>query len=1052
MKHSRSESAWGALLDTIRLAGGRSLLAAALVFPGFASAQERTERRNERQAEAVEAAEDDVASRISRSGSIDRFPGGEVRESGPNHRRLRLAGANGSERGLVQLQTGLNYLDDNREWQPTDTTFALIPGGARAWKGQHKVSLAATPNTLAAVQMRLPDGRLLSSHVHGLAYTDTASGRSVLIAAVKDAQGFQVEPNQILYVDAFDNVSADLAYTYTTAGFEQDVIVRESLPAPEDFGLPSETTQLEVWTEFEKAIQPTRVSRSQRQRQPDASLLDLSPEDELDFGSMRITPGRSFRLQDREESLALIGKHWVEAEPGRSFLVEAVQVREISDELRELPVRGGQSQLRARPTERLQALRALPRKANRIKELQASILQPSKNSVAMDWNQRPGVVLDYFVRNGSYSNYVFYAQDTTVITGPVYLTGTTTFEPGTDIKFTASGGAVVDITGTVNWLAEPFAPVILTASDDSSLGGHYASSTGNPTTQYYSTTGLRFNGNAPAVIQHLRVSHLKRGIELLNLPIGSTTILRHAQFYRCESAVKATRTGSSGTATVSLQNVLMNSVLRPLSDSSNITLEGQHVTSSQAAAFIYNSTSTSGTLVNSVLAGVTNQSGVTVGTGSVSYASSANVFTKVGGGECYLPGPTHRDVGSASINSTLLADLKSLTVQPPQLLRGSVTVNSDLWPLVLRDTGNPDRGYHYPAIDYLIDQTVSISNATLGLRSGVVVAHAPSVAIDLLSQGRLLGTGLPQLLNTVVRYVYVQERDIAGLGTHLGSSTSYNSAFSLIRCNSGASGANAPVIDLRFTRFVTDKGDNVFNASTAMLQAKIRDCQFLIGNLGFNSGVGSSPINFENNLSRNVWMWFVYSTGPVSVRNNLYRGSLIWFNPTSGSQFWVTDNSFDGAQAYPDYEESGFDFYHRYNAYIGLGINPLELNALTTTQIGNQPLSTFAYATGTLGPWYHSSASLQNMGSQPASQVGLYHHTVLASQAKEVNSIVDIGFHRVATDGSGRPLDQDGDGVPDYLEDFNGNGEVDSGETSGSVYNSLNSIAIGDLQVFTVLR
>jgi hypothetical protein len=372
--------------------------------------------------------------------------------------------------------------------------------------------------------------------------------------------------------------------------------------------------------------------------------------------------------------------------------------------------------------------------------------------------------------------------------------------------------------------------------------------------------------------------------------------------------------------------------------------------------------------------------------------------------------------------------------------------------LVLRDTGNPDRGYHYPAIDYLIDQTVSISNATLGLRSGVVVAHAPSVAIDLLSQGRLLGTGLPQLLNTVVRYVYVQERDIAGLGTHLGSSTSYNSAFSLIRCNSGASGANAPVIDLRFTRFVTDKGDNVFNASTAMLQAKIRDCQFLIGNLGFNSGVGSSPINFENNLSRNVWMWFVYSTGPVSVRNNLYRGSLIWFNPTSGSQFWVTDNSFDGAQAYPDYEESGFDFYHRYNAYIGLGINPLELNALTTTQIGNQPLSTFAYATGTLGPWYHSSASLQNMGSQPASQVGLYHHTVLASQAKEVNSIVDIGFHRVATDGSGRPLDQDGDGVPDYLEDFNGNGEVDSGETSGSVYNSLNSIAIGDLQVFTVLR
>ena len=47
----------------------------------------------------------------------------------------------------------------------------------------------------------------------------------------------------------------------------------------------------------------------------------------------------------------------------------------------------------------------------------------------------------------------------------------------------------------------------------------------------------------------------------------------------------------------------------------------------------------------------------------------------------------------------------------------------------------------------------------------------------------------------------------------------------------------------------------------------------------------------------------------------------------------------------------------------------------------------------------------------------------------EGTSTVDIGYHYVATDAYGNPLDTDGDGIPDYIEDANGNGTVDSGET-----------------------
>src|SRR5258705_2027923 len=57
----------------------------------------------------------------------------------------------------------------------------------------------------------------------------------------------------------------------------------------------------------------------------------------------------------------------------------------------------------------------------------------------------------------------------------------------------------------------------------------------------------------------------------------------------------------------------------------------------------------------------------------------------------------------------------------------------------------------------------------------------------------------------------------------------------------------------------------------------------------------------------------------------------------------------------------------------------------------------------------------------------------MVNQAQELNSVVDIGFHYVATSGAGVPIDSDHDGDPDYLEDPNGNGVNDPGETPWTV-------------------
>lgn len=43
--------------------------------------------------------------------------------------------------------------------------------------------------------------------------------------------------------------------------------------------------------------------------------------------------------------------------------------------------------------------------------------------------------------------------------------------------------------------------------------------------------------------------------------------------------------------------------------------------------------------------------------------------------------------------------------------------------------------------------------------------------------------------------------------------------------------------------------------------------------------------------------------------------------------------------------------------------------------------------------------------------------------------MADIGYHYVATTANGTPIDTDADKTPDYLEDANGNGQTDPGES-----------------------
>jgi hypothetical protein len=201
-------------------------------------------------------------------------------------------------------------------------------------------------------------------------------------------------------------------------------------------------------------------------------------------------------------------------------------------------------------------------------------------------------------------------------------------------------------------------------------------------------------------------------------------------------------------------------------------------------------------------------------------------------------------------------------------------------------------------------------------------------------------------------------------------------------------------------------------------------------------------------LTNNLWetrRFLVLNEGSVFLFNNLVRGGTVLFDCWANDPWVLRDNAFDTV----DLTEDGIGIDHSYNAFIN------STNRLIATNALDLVLSSFNYAVGPLGSYYQSSTNLVNRGSRMAATAGLYHYTVSTNlvsdlQVKEGNTTVDIGFHRVATDASGNPLDGDGDCLPDYYEDRDGDANFDAadGETNWQVSENGTTSQTG-LQVFT---
>ena len=972
-----------------------------------------------------------------------------VYESGPSGQAIP------SKHRYVELATGLNYWS-NGQWQESQELIESFPGGAIARQGQHQVIFANNLATMGAIDMQTPDGKRMRSHVLGLSYFDTASGQSVLIAEVKDSQGQLYSPNVVIYPDAFTDFKADVRYTYTRAGFEQDIILHERPPGPEAYGLNPATTRLQVLTEFLNPPQPVKKQASLKTRQGDA--LD----EDLDFGAMQMGRGKAFLLEQGGGNIP-VSKQWLKLE-GRDFLVEEVAVPDLEEELQALPAEEGVSLNPAAGSVRhvvskQRLLPAMPLVQAGTNEMQlAGLSLPSK-----------GLVLDYVTMTAQ-TNYTFQGDTTYYLSGAVNLSGTNTFEGGAVLKYATNASLTINgVSGQINWLATAYRPVVFTAKDDNSVGQSISGSTGNPT-NYYANPALAITYSGSQTISNFRIACAQQAISLSSDGLIS---FYHGQLVNCLGGL----TVNNGNAC--LRNVLFSNVQTNFNNIAWATNDVQNATFSGSTYLMTIGISGNAGLVltNCIFANITNLCSGTPSMftggyngfynaqpfGAANNGSATFPFQTVGAGNYYLStNCAFVNAGTANIDPTLLAALNVKTTFPPIPVSNVTISTATSWsPTAQRDIDVPDLGYHYDPLDYLCSQITLTGSHPLLLTNGVAVGLFGTAGFNIGYYG-LTSSGQANAMNRLVWYPAVQEQPLRINGV----STVSSSIFSL-------TGPSTPrIITLNFTDVPMQGSSqpffyspNAFNYPMITLKnCWLRGVAFSIGPYQAN-GFSGPTVTLQNNLIERsavtLYNGYLYNGGnnysqnplAVTLYNNLFwHGSLnlsYYDSQATFHMYWtIKDNLFDTTS----FSFSGDGSYANYIGISNDGFyntsNPLGGSSHVT-------VTNLSYATSWFGPWYigSSSPTVLYAGSRSAASAGLYHYTIQTNQVPDGANTVSIGFHYVAADAYGNPLDTDGDGVPDYLEDANGNGVYDAGDLSDWLISPFNGLTRNaGLQVFTPLK
>ena len=942
---------------------------------------------------------------------------------------------------VVQLGTGMHYLKDG-EWLETKAEFQLFPGGAVAQQGPFQLIIAPDVSQEGLIDVLTPDGKRLRASPRWLAYYEPGTGKAEIIAAVKPCQGQLVSPNVVVFFDAFDDVLAAIRYTYQPWGIEQEIVLLDPDPLkPVEWGFnnPQGEVVLEMWSEFHEWPQPDKITNN---------AIDGRGDVMLDFGQAQLGSGKAFPLGDEDTSIPVF-KAWSTVEQ-RQFLIEAVRQTDLEPLLvgipkqaqRAKPGPGARNLAQRKPAQGRSGIiaQAKERERGRERRRESASIRPARDLLGQ------GISIDYSVVTST-TDLTLEAAKTYYVTNTVTLSGTTTIEGGTTVKFaniTNGTAPKFTINGAINCLTDQYRPAVFTGKDDNTIGETISGSSGTPGTNRYAQRVFEFNSIAQSYDVHdVRIRYADKGFGQGGLS-GVNYTVRNSQigyvnyaFYNFQAAT-----------VMAARNVLVHDALTGIMMQTTATNSLEHVTF-HGIKDLRSSSSGIVALTNSLLICVTNNLTFNGTNAVVTALDDTGIFATIGAGRHYLAASSpYRDSGITNINAKLAAERKRRTTYGPQILTNDFTADAVLYPLAQRDTDIPDLGYAYDPLDYLISN-LTITNASVAASNGVAIGAFGANGLTLRSASKLISYGNPENMNRICAFYQVQEGP-TNLGANLAS----------VMKVGAESMATYPELVARFTDFSMGNGSPYFLQTdyAGLTRFSLRDCWVLGGALQFFPfGVPAIPIGFTNNLVQGCsWTFNQGSSGsttPINLhfRNNLfYRGALTLTLTTPALASWyVHDNLFISNTL------SGNGCTNSNSGYYAVA------NPFTPTLGSNKTLSSVSFQMGFLGPFYYPTngaagtlTDLVNAGSRSSPNAGLYHHTTATNQTKEASSTVDIGFHYIAANSFGLPVDSDGDGIPDWIEDVNGNGGVpDGGETDWQGYNSLFGLSgTPGLQVFTPLK
>jgi hypothetical protein len=914
----------------------------------------------------------------------------------------------------TELSTGMHFRNASGVWQETREQIDLLPGGlgAAATNGPHQLYLPADIYE-GVIETVAPDGKRLRSRPMAITYFDGTN--SVLLAELTNSIG-QLLPSgkQAIYTNAFPGL-CDIVVTYRKSGVECDLVFRRPPASPKECGL-APNSRLQLWTEFfdtpDPAIKPATASSSD-------GLTDTV----LDWGALKMTRGRAFSAAGPSPAGAAprpvagnaespwstpVFKSWEkfkdpESQTWRTFLIEQVPYRHLEKQLKGLASLDKPGSWLARADALCRPISSLPPLISRRS------VQAGTNAIQIakaDLGRRPGVVLDYTEVSGSTGDYTFQG-DTTYFVSDWFYADSLTIEGGTVVKFPESGAGSIVCWGAVTCKTGPYRMGLFTSENDDSAGEPLWWSSGTPATgaAYY-----LYLTDGP--LKYLRFRWAGLGAYYLGI---NNSEVWHSQFLHCASAL------GGDWVDLGLHNTLFSGCGVVAAPNTPEPVHGEHLTADGCGAL----GGSPGHYTNCLFTAVSDLGAASLDSSS-SLPTAAGVYQTVGGGIYYLADNSpHRNAGTTNISPELIADLRTKTTYPPLAYTNTTFSTATTFsPQAQRDTDDLDRGYHYTPLDHLFGGVDA--NANLTFTPGTAVGwfrttegweHAGH-GIHAADNTTITFNGILNQPDYWVRCNTVQEQPVyAGYGPGGISGWTYPSV------------TDAPKVFARFTRCSTMASEMGFHFRDdwGILKLQLTDCEFLGGNVGGYDSLWSLTNCLFDRASISLQ---TSETFPAMIlRNCTVRGGGLGFaHWESGPAHFYTsirDTIFDGSSIGTGYPNDPACVDYDYNAFL-TGSNRTNPQGANDVQVAD-----FNWQTSWLGNYYlPTNSTLVNTGSVAnAALVGLYHYTTQTNQVKEANSRVDIGYHYVAVDANGNPIDTDGDGIPDYIEDANGNGAVDSGET-----------------------